>query len=522
MSRPQGAKLKFAGIVKDVQASECAPDVWTDGRNVQFRSGRTERVPGEGRFANTGRLFDADQDWHVDNGTTAFWFYAGATVAGSIGVGVTDGVTHWNITPAGWAAIASTLAVLTIGDLNGVFWINHPELGGFWWDGNVTHIMTKLPGFPVNWSFDVMRAHQNFLFGCGLDDGTNYFGGRVAWSTSASPGNIPASWTPSVTNDAGDADFDIPTGPILDMLSVRNALFVMKKAYTGVMQYVGGQYIFRKDDVFPSLGIFATGACAEAGNLVYMLTGDGEFVRHDGTAYSNILYGKLQDYVKAQINYQYPQSVFCYRDEAGGQVLLCYPVGTAKACTEAVSVELESGAAGIRDLPNVYSVANGPTLFVAQTWDADSGSWDTDTTIWNQNASGYSASKIVFAAGNQGLLEQGAAVTQWTPAGAVLLNAYVSRAGIDYDDPDAHKAIMGLRPSIKGNPGDVLSFQVGSQESSSGASTFAPAVSFTIGTDDKVDVQLDGRLGSMAVTSIGGAPWQLGSIYPLVSKRGRW
>jgi hypothetical protein len=255
-----------------------------------------------------------------------------------------------------------------------------------------------------------------------------------------------------------------------------------------------------------------------------MLTGARELIRHDGTAYTNVLYGKLQDYVTQQINYQYTQSIFMYRDEPGGQVMLCYPVGVSRACVEAVSIELETGDAGIRDLPSVYGVGIGQTAFVPQSWDSDLTpvAWDADTGIWNQNASGFAPSKIVFAAGNQGLLEQGLAATQWTPTGPALLNANVSRSGIDYDDIDGHHAIMGIRPSVKGNPGDVLTFQVGAQESGSGPVTLSPTATFTIGTDDKVDFQLDGRLGSMSLASVGGQPWQVGSLYPLVAKRGRW
>jgi hypothetical protein len=522
MTRPKSGKLKFSGIVKDLDPVDCPPGVWTDGRNVQFRAGKTERVPGEARFANTGRVCDADRVWHIDNGVTRYWVYAGATPLGSLGVGVTDGVNHWNITPTGWAAIASTAKVLTLGDLNGVFWINHPELGPYWWTGDVAVHMTKLPGWPANWSVDVMRAHKNWLFGFALDDGTNYFGGRVVWSTSAAPGSIPSTWTPSVSNDAGDADFDVPTGPILDAISVRDALFVKKAHYTGGLQYIGGQYIFKPFDVFPSLGIFATGACVEVGGLVYMMTGEGEIIRHDGTSFSNILYGKLQDYIGKQINYQYPQSIFMYRDQAAGQVMLCYPVGTSRACTEAVSIEIETGDPGIRDLPGVYGVAYGQTAFLSQSWDTDAGTWADDATIWNQNASGYQASKIVFAAAGQGLLEQGAAATQWTPAGPALLPASVARTGIDFDEIDGHKAIMGLIPVLTGNAGDVVTFRIGQQETPGGAVTLDDPQAFAIGVDDHVDTQLDGRYGAIYASSLGGQPWALATMSPFVSRRGRW
>jgi hypothetical protein len=522
MSRAQSGKLKFSGIVKDLTAAECPPNVWTDGRNVQFSAGRTVRVPGEAPFAATGRLFDSDVVWHVDNGVTRYWMYAGAEPGGSVGVGLTDGNTHWDITPAGWVAIGASLKVLTLGDLNGVFWINHPSLGAYWWDGDVTHIMTKLPGWPINWSVDVMRAHKNWLFGFALDDGTNYYGGRYVWSTSASPGSIPSSWTPTATNDAGDGDFEVPTGPILDAISVRDALFVMKANYTGVIQYIGGQYLFKPTDIFPSLGIFSTGACVEVGNLVYMLTGSGEVIRHDGTSYVNILYGKLQEYIGKQINYAHPESIFMYRDQAAGQVVLCYPVGTSTACTEAVTIEVVTGDAGIRDLPSVTGMAVGQVVTAPQIWDADTAAWDTDVTSWNQSAAGFQAGQIVYASGPQGLLQQGAASTQWVGGAAVAMPASVSRTGIDFDDMDGRKSIMGLMPVVVGNLGDMLSFQVGQQDIVMGPVTLDVTQSFAIGVDDHVDAQLDGRFGAIYVSSLGGVVWQLGTVAPLVARRGRW
>ena len=85
---------------------------------------------------------------------------------------------------------------------------------------------------------------------------------------------------------------------------------------------------------------------------------------------------------------------------------------------------------GIRDLPHIYMAASGATVSSNLSWDADTDSWDSDTTIWDENASPFVGDKIVFAAGNQGMLEQGAAATQWTPSGPALLPAYVQRDGI--------------------------------------------------------------------------------------------
>ena len=122
------------------------------------------------QFTRTGRVCDADVIRHIDNVSGSWWVYAGATKGATPGVGVTDGVTHWNIAPVGWTFINAKLPRLSIGDINGVVFLNHPELGAYFWDGDATHKMTRLPNWLTNWHCSVMRAHKNWLMALNIDD----------------------------------------------------------------------------------------------------------------------------------------------------------------------------------------------------------------------------------------------------------------------------------------------------------------------------------------------------------------
>jgi hypothetical protein len=523
MTRPKSGQIVFSGINKDLIPGVVPADFWSDGRNVMFCAGETVRVPGEGKFAETGRLFDADVVHFVDTGTQQWWIYAGATTGGSIGVGVTNGTTHWNVTPAGWAPIASANKILTIGDLNTLPFINHPEIGPFWWDGVPANVMQKLPDWPASQTCRAMRAHKNFLMAICIDNGTTLLEGQVSWSSSAPPQTVPQFWVPSPTNDAGDLNFASPGGPLFDGLDVRDQFLVAKQNYMGVMQYVGGAFIFEKRDVFPTIGLFATNAWVQAGNLVFMLTGEGALIMHDMTSINNLLYGKLQDYVKSQINYQWPSSVFMYADHEFRQIGLAYPVGTSKACTEAVTVELESWRPGIRDLPRVFGWGHGLVEVALQSWDSDHTAWDDDITTWNQNASGFQPERIVFAGGSQGLIQQGKTNDQLAASGAAqAMEAYVTRAGIDMDEYGVRKTVSGAVPRIHGNLGDVILLQFGAQESDNASVDLTAELAYTIGVDDRVDFFLDGRLLSIGVRSVGGAPWRYAGIHPDVRQSGRW
>jgi len=242
------------------------------------------------------------------------------------------------------------------------------------------------------------------------------------------------------------------------------------------------------------------------------------------TTIGNILLGVMQDHVRKQINYEFPSSVFVYRDDPNGQVVLAYPVGTDRYCTEGVCVEIASGRPSLRDLPGVYDVAYGVTTITVQDWNSDSQAWDSDTSVWNESASGYQPAQIVYAAGTNQLLEQGKATTQVTPGTGVVRDmvAYVSRRGIDLDDNDYRKTISGMRVRMQGHDGDVINWTFGAQDSMSAPVDAEPPIAFVIGQDSLMDVFIDGRMLAIEGKSVGGQPWQLSSMHPLAKRSGRW
>jgi hypothetical protein len=512
MTRPQSGDIVMHGIVKDKSPSVVDADKWSDGRNVYFRVGKTWRMIATQPYANAGRLFAAQFVRYVElpNGQQ-FWLYGG-----DAGIAVTDGTTHYDITPAsGWGAILTTNLVYTVGDLNGVPFVNHPERGPIWWDGVPTHPMTALTGWPAGQTCACMRAHKNFLMALNINlpSGVGRLSSQVMWSSSAPSGQIPGSWTPSPTNDAGDADFSETRGQLFDGISVRDQFFVMKSHYTGMLQYIGGQFVFQQRDIFPSLGIFATGCCVEDANMVYMFTGDRQMVRHDGSSYANLLYGVLERYISTQFNFNNPEGAFVYRNAPLGQVCLAYPVGTSNACTEAVMMETASGDASIIDLPSVWMADTGLTAIVAQDWNSDPQAWNNDITTWNEMATGVLPATLTYAAGSAGLLSEN---------GLPSNPAFVQRSGIDLDKLDSHKVLSGIRPLMEGSTGDHVTFNIGSQEVDSDPLVFGVSQDFVLGVDNKVDFFNDGRLLAINITGTSGSFWQITKLAPQARLGGRY
>lgn len=498
------------GIIKDLPPSLVAADKWTNGRNVYFKSAKTVRMPGAQPFANTGRLFPVQFLRFVRLPSGAqYWLYGG-----DAGIAVTDGTLHYNITPAGWGAITTTNLGYTLGDLNGVPFVNHPNRGPFYWNGNPASVMVKLPNWPANWTCGVMRAHKNFLMALNVDTPGGRLESQVSWSTSAGPGQVPSDWVPSPTNDAGDADFSSTRGPLLDGISVRDQFYVMKSEYTGTLQYVGGQYIFAQRDVFPSIGIFTTDCCCEDGNIVYMLTGNRRMIKHDGNSYTDMLYGVVGEYVSSALNYDKLINTFVYRNMRLGQVVLAYPVGTNVTANEGVTIEISSGDAGIIDLPNIWMVDMGLLNIVPQTWDTVDGiTWDSDAVTWDETASGVLPSTPVYAADTAGMLSEN---------GPPTMPAFVQRSGIDLDKLTNRKVMSGLRPLVQGTNGDVLRFSFGSQDLDSDVLTFDAVADFKLGTDRQLDFFTEGRLLAVDIRTTTANPFVLTQLSPQARLGGRY
>lgn len=519
MTRPIFLHQKLHGLQFDMRPEDCLPDRWSNGRNVFFKLGETIRCEGIGQIF-AGHLFPIEIAWYVDTGAQEWWLYASGS-----GVGVTDGAgAHYNITPAGWGSIASKNYVLTAGDLNSVPWINHPERGPFWWNANPASVMTKLPDWPASWSARAMASHKNFLMAMCIDTGSGLLESQISWSASADPGQIPSKWVPAPDNDAGDWQYSTPGGPIVGGISVRDQFFVSKTNATAALQYVGGQWVFQARDVFPTTGLYAPLSQIEHENMVYMLTGAAEFVRHDGNSVQNLLYGTAENYLISAINPEFTASCFVYLTDLTGVVALAYPTGTTKACTEAIGIEIDSIGrdgppdVGMRDLPGVYSARIGYTEINPESWDAASGSWDTDSQLWNEAPSGYRPAKVVFAGGSNGFLELGRTDTV---LGAPV-TAFAERTGMDLGDFSTHKVISGAFPRLTGDAGDVVTLRFGSQEQVHSPVEWGPDLPVTLGTTRQLDFFEEGRLIARSISSTGGAPWRLNGIQLMVRKAGRW
>ena len=146
--------------------------MWNTAKNVIFSNGETSRARTVSPVMGAAETEPRAIAFHVTAANEFRWVYAGLG-----GIFATDGVTHWDITPAEWtpAAPASWMAF----SWNGVVVIHTSSTDPVYWGGVDGNICVPLPGWPSGWRFHALRPFGSFLFAIGQLDSAGPQ--RVAW-----------------------------------------------------------------------------------------------------------------------------------------------------------------------------------------------------------------------------------------------------------------------------------------------------------------------------------------------------
>lgn len=501
MKSAQSAPVRHLGIVLDRPPEEVDPGTWTGGQNVAFSLGATYRTGGYARFGDplpaSGPIFALN----VIVGANAYWIYCTATK-----VYVTDGVTHWDITPA--TALTSSLA----GDWTGCLLNGIPVLcngldAPIYWNLNTASKCTTIPGWPSTARCKAIRSTKYHLIALNITDaGTNY-PTQLWWSSGAQAGALPQEWTPTASNDAGDAICGDSPGDIVDGLALRDGFVVYKNFSTYIMQYVAGQYVFTTRKLFDTTGIQTKNCAIEVNGTHYVFTGTDVIV-HDGQSYKTVAEDKVLRTLVQSVDPGRVRLCSVTARILNHQLWVCIPEQGHAWLSKAYVFDTVRQDWGVRVLPEVAGVFRGlvATPATGNSWDVDTGSWDSDITFWDQQAySPTQDSLLMCDAANSHLFNVDVVDT----ADGAPVYAYVERLGAELSDRDKHKIITGIVPDIVGSPGDVLTITLGGQQWFNTPISWGDPQTFVIGTDTSVDSIVDGRLLSVRIEGTTAGVWKL-------------
>lgn len=503
MSKP--IPISLYGINSDKPASELQEPVFTSGENIRFNDGYVEKMTGY-EDAYTPSVAPL----HIMNIVTtsaSYWIYAGLSK-----IYVDDGAGPGNP----WDLTTSYVVSTTIGErwnstyFNGLPILNPKNATPVYWNLNTGTDVQAIPGWVANDTCRVIRSFKNFLIAINIENSGNRNNNLIKWSDRASAGALPGTWAPLSTNAAGDKEFSSSDDILIDGLKLGDYFIVYKQKSCYIMQEIGGQYIFDFDDLFSEFGALAQDCIVSFQKMHAVLTID-DFVIHDGVTWESKIDSRMRSFLFNSINEAYIEDCYLAHDEANNEIMICYPSGSSTIPNKAITWNYREDVwYPPRDIPESYSMAVGvyaPTVDV--TWDADSQIWNDDTSLWD-GAPYPLVAKSLIAAGYTDTMLYHIKNELYTNDLAAY-NSYVQRDTMAIDPDERVKMVHALWPDIRAVNGTQFQISVGVQDRPQ-ASISWTTMTFTVGTDEKIDVDEKGRFLSYKISDNGGGvQWKAGT-----------
>lgn len=504
------------GVIKDRAPHELPPTAWSSADNIRFTDGIAEKANG---YTNAFPPLDIAPYalLSVQPGVTYNWL-----VMGLDKVYVYDGATYVNITrqTAGVDVDYNTnlsypWTGCVIGNVpvinNGV---DTPQM---WLPTNTLTKLTELSNWPANTLCRVMRAYKQYLVGLHISKSSVEYPTTLKWSHPADPNTVPSSWDETdPTKDAGEYTFSDTGDWLVDCLPLRDSNIVYKENSVWAMQFIGGVDIFRFSKLFGNFGALSRNCAVEFVAGQHLVLSRGDVMVHDGQSARSILTARYRNWLNSNINQDSITKSFVVALKAKEEVWICFPTGSSTFPDRAIVWNWIGDTLSEVYLPETAHIAEGiiDTLDTSdQLWDNDTETWDSDISSWNQRLYGLSSPGLLAASPDTLQLRKLDATTAYS---GVPFTATLEKTGIGIplkqgQPPDftSYKFLQNVWPRIEGTLGGVVHVQVGTQDKINGAVTWQDAKDYTIGTTEKLDFFVSGRLLALRVSSDSSISWKL-------------
>ena len=474
------------GAASDLPAWSNGADTFDQADNIIFRQGVAERAP------SVAAVYDPPSvaPYHLINfqtGGTNYWIYTGATASYLV-----TGATHTDITHAGGQQSQTTIGKLSLGLLNGVPFFNNALDEPMYWDGNPANNFVDLPGWTATETCEFLVAHRFHLFAFGIDGPSGNFPEQIKWSGAAAAGNIPSTWTPAATNEAGSVSLSDTPGELVSARNLAQSLAIYKKGSTHLADYIGGEEIFAFRTLFSQAGALTRHAVADI-NGRHLVVTDGDIVIHDGSTIRSIAQNRRKRFLFNQLDQDNFENLFTVYNREKNEVWVCFPEAGNSYASRAMIYDVANDAWGDRELENIAFGAPGIINDSApdETWDGDSEVWDDDATVWNEVNYSLAAEALVLA-------DQGAPDFLETDSGNSSLSTVLAKNDIDFGEPERYKFVRRVHLRIEAETSVDFMVRLGTRDATGESVTYTNAV--TVNSDDGyADLLATGRFISVEV-----------------------
>lgn len=495
--------ISLYGINADKPASELPLDIYSNGSNIKFDDDYVSKVKGY-----SSAYIPSVAPLHVMNivsGAISYWIYAGLTK-----IYVEDGLgggSPYDLTKV--YSVSTTQQIRwTSNYFNGLPILNPKNANPVYWDLNTANDVQAIPGWVAGDKCDVLRSFKNYLIAINVTTGGAKNNNLIKWSSRASAGSLPSTWTPASTNAAGDHEFSDTDDILIDGLRLKDYFVIYKQNSCYMMQEVGGQYIFQFFDLFSEFGALAEGCVVAFENKHAVLTVD-DFIVHDGNTFKSTIDSRMKKYLFNNINQDYIDDCHLAHDINNNEILICYTDTNGTIPNKALVWNYrEDEWYPPRDIPESYKIANGIySGNVNDTWDADTQVWNDDITTWDQK---------LYSAVNDSLIAAG-----WTDIDLFTFDpniftfdnsqylSYIERESLPIGNDKNMKIVSEIWPDIRAANGSIFTISVGFQQIQNDPIEWKN-FTYIVGTHKKADIYGKGRYISLKIADDGQSYWKMG------------
>lgn len=501
---PAGAK----GIVKDIRPAELDPQVWSDGRNVQFQQGAVISAP------DSSLLFDPTPvqfNWAfpapVTSSGAASWLLGGNT---SIYAYISGTLT--DVTRVSSAYGGSIFNRWSGGVLSGVTVANNTtDTPQTWMSADSAVKLIDLPNWPSSTRAGCLRSYKQYLIALDITKSGVRYPTTVKWSHPADPGAVPISWDETdPTRDAGEYPLSETSGFCIDCVPLRDVNVIYKQDSVWGMQYIGGTYIFKFYKMFGDFGVPVRDCVVEFISGKHFVFTGTDLIIHDGQTSLSVADGKIRKLLKS-LTIKQLRTCYVNLNTSSQEVWFCLRLreDDVQAADTAYVYNWVDGSIGIRELPNLRFIANGrldPPVTGLSTWATVSNAWADHTEEWGE---AMTVPAVIRMIGLGELNLQWLEAVPQTTGRCWLERTYLGVPMQTGKPPDlsVQKFAKRFWPRFTGQVGTVIRITLGTADSVATPILWRESIQFIIGVDTHVDCTLAGKMFAIRIESTDVAQW---------------
>lgn len=496
------------GLILDVEPSELPAEAWSEVENVRFYARSAKVMQGDQELATSTEQMEYAISAQSTSGVGAAWLVASDTKAWAL-----QGQTLTEVTPSGVSGISGSGLNWSGGNLGGLTFLNNGMQKPWVWPENSSStLMVELANWPTGMTAKTLRAFKQYLVALDVSRPGSHYPTMVKWSHPADPGVVPPSWDETdPTKDAGEYPLSETPGACVDCVSLRDVNIIYKTDSVWGMQHIGGVFIFRFYKIFGDFGMPIRNCAVEYTSGKHFVFTGTDIIIHDGNNSRSIATNKIKSLFRT-ISANQLKTCFVASHPAMNEVWFCYrrsEDGKIAADTALVFNHLDE-TWSLRVLPDYRFIGTGvvePQEAAALQWNTIPSNWETSGIAWGEYAS-IPAYMRLLGLGELNVSWVDGTVNGLTPA--VLERTYVGVPMQTGKAPDlsVNKFVSRIWPRFKGVAGQKLLVTFGTANTVGKDISWRSAKSFTIGTSEKIDLTLTGKMLAVRIETDPDSPVQ--------------